>query len=469
MKTSRFPEITDELLSAYIDDALSESERALVEQAAGEDRTIAWRLTTLRETVQLLHTLPVLQAPRAFALTAELLGQATSEHAVAAGAATIDRTPRPPRGQAATSPGAWTRWVAGWRQFWQAGSPIWRNAMATSMAALLVLLMLPALLGSNVRQDIAAQLPDAANLDHQESAAAGPMALSASEEQAAAAKVAPSASSVAELSVAEPSVAAPSVAASSVAASSVAEPSVADSAATASVDQFATPIALSPTALPSTVAAESRPARAGAEPLPQPADAPVGAAAANASEGNVVRTIPAESPPEDPLAIASAAAASAAAAPAYAAGVSNAPAAAAPAGEMVTDAPLAESAANLATDVLRDTAFSTDTEHGATTLALSSTEAHAAADGELSVSPVVTPTPPATEARAGQAGASPASTQVVALNAQSRQVAISPTAQVAAIASSSSRSGQLLFWLQTGAVLAAGGFGLLWWRSRRVR
>jgi len=441
MKTSRFPEITDELLSAYIDDALSESERALVEQAASEDRTIAWRLTTLRETVQLLHTLPVLQAPRAFALTAELLGQPTPEPAVAAGGATtIDRAPRPQRGQAATPPGVWARWVAGWRQFWQAGSPVWRNAMATSMAALLVLLLLPALLESNTRQEFAAPLPDAANLVSQESAAAGPAVTSASEEQAAAAKVAPAASSVA------------------------------DSAATASVDQMAAPIALLPTVLPPTVVVERQPARAAAAPSQQPADAPVSAAAADPSEGVVFHMIPAGSPPEDVLATVGGAAASAAAAPAYAARVSAAPAGgAASAGEMAADAPLAESAPSLATDVLRDAASSTDTEHGAMTVVLSSTAAYAAADGELPVSPVATLTLSVTEAPASQADASPASTQMVALDAPSRQLAISPTAQVAAAVAASAPSAQLLLWLQAGAVLATGGFGFLWWRSRHLR
>jgi len=40
----------------------------------------------------------------------------------------------------------WRELVEGWRRFWRAGSPAWRNAMAASMALLLVTLVLPALL-----------------------------------------------------------------------------------------------------------------------------------------------------------------------------------------------------------------------------------------------------------------------------------------------------------------------------------
>jgi anti-sigma factor RsiW len=157
MTTSRFPEITDELLSAYIDNAVTTGERLLIEQAASEDATVAWRLATLQETVSLLRSLPVLNAPRAFALTPEMVGQRRVEPAVTTGAVAHNdafaqrqsaRVPAP-------QPGWWERLVDSWQEFWTEGSPVWRNALTTSMAALLVLLMLPALLNGNTSRDFA--------------------------------------------------------------------------------------------------------------------------------------------------------------------------------------------------------------------------------------------------------------------------------------------------------------------------
>jgi hypothetical protein len=152
MTTSRYPEITDELLSAYIDNAVSEEERALIQRAVLEDASVAWRLATLQETVRLLRNLPVLQAPRSFVLTADQVGQPAREPAPIAGVVTMEphrktdvmsdvRT-------AAPSPQVrkWKELFEGWRRFWRAGSPAWRNAMAASMALLLVTLILPALL-----------------------------------------------------------------------------------------------------------------------------------------------------------------------------------------------------------------------------------------------------------------------------------------------------------------------------------
>lgn len=148
MTTSRYPEITDELLSAYIDNAVSEEERALVERAILDDASVAWRLATLQETVRLLRNLPLLQAPRSFALTSDQVGQPLHEPAPVVGVVTAEppsmadaprRTPSP-------RPGKWSEWVEGWRRFWRSGSPVWRNAMAASMALLLVTLILPTFL-----------------------------------------------------------------------------------------------------------------------------------------------------------------------------------------------------------------------------------------------------------------------------------------------------------------------------------
>ncbi len=155
MKTSSYPEITDELLSAYIDNAVSDVERALIEQAVREDTTVAWRLATLRETVNLLRTMPVLQAPRSFTLTAEQLGQPTHTPALVPGViATEQRTAthiQPTR--PVQKSGRWIALTERWRDFWRTGSPVWRNAMAASMALLLVMVIVPAFLSDRGQVD----------------------------------------------------------------------------------------------------------------------------------------------------------------------------------------------------------------------------------------------------------------------------------------------------------------------------
>ena len=150
MKRSSYPEITDELLSAYIDNAVSDAERALIEQAMREDTTVAWRLATLRETVNLLRAMPVLQAPRAFTLTAEQLGQPVRTPALVPGVIAVDQRSSPQVQPAKSSPrpGRWAKLSEQWRGFWQTGSPVWRNAMAASMALLLVMVVAPAFFGS---------------------------------------------------------------------------------------------------------------------------------------------------------------------------------------------------------------------------------------------------------------------------------------------------------------------------------
>lgn len=68
-------QITDELLSAYIDGNVSESERSLIESATQHDREVAWRLETLRQTVQLLRALPQIALPRSFSVEAVLASE----------------------------------------------------------------------------------------------------------------------------------------------------------------------------------------------------------------------------------------------------------------------------------------------------------------------------------------------------------------------------------------------------------
>lgn len=59
-----------ELLSLYLDDALSESERAALEGRLQTDAELRGELESLREAVSLLRTLPPRRAPRNFTLSA---------------------------------------------------------------------------------------------------------------------------------------------------------------------------------------------------------------------------------------------------------------------------------------------------------------------------------------------------------------------------------------------------------------
>lgn len=134
MKSSEFRHITDELLSAYLDNAVSDQERALIEAAVSAEPDIAWRLDSLRQTVQLLKTLPELALPRSFVLQEAQLGDALVTLRPASSAAP------------SAASGFWADLAANWRALWQAGNPVLRNAAAASFALLLVLLAGAALL-----------------------------------------------------------------------------------------------------------------------------------------------------------------------------------------------------------------------------------------------------------------------------------------------------------------------------------
>ena len=140
MTTPLEPELTDELLSAYIDNAVTPEERHMVEQAAADDSDVAWRLQSLQMTVHLLHELPALALPRSFALTPEQIGEPAIGSLAAQPAPTA---PSPRRAVQPAQPGFWARLGEGWRIFWQSGSPALRNAMATSLVLLFVFLAAP--------------------------------------------------------------------------------------------------------------------------------------------------------------------------------------------------------------------------------------------------------------------------------------------------------------------------------------
>ncbi|MBL8156088.1 MAG: hypothetical protein JNM70_18055 [Anaerolineae bacterium] len=66
-----------ELLSLYLDSALSESERAALEARLQTDAELRGELESLRETVTLLRTLPSRRAPRNFTLSASQATRST--------------------------------------------------------------------------------------------------------------------------------------------------------------------------------------------------------------------------------------------------------------------------------------------------------------------------------------------------------------------------------------------------------
>jgi anti-sigma factor RsiW len=62
-----------ELLSSYLDDALTAEERRTLELRLAQDMTLRAELDRLRETRALLRALPMLRAPRDFALTPAMI------------------------------------------------------------------------------------------------------------------------------------------------------------------------------------------------------------------------------------------------------------------------------------------------------------------------------------------------------------------------------------------------------------
>ena len=78
---------TAELLSAYIDDALSADERRDLEARLRAEPALQQELDTLRQTVALMRALPERKAPRDFTLTPEMVAQADAARTGASQAA----------------------------------------------------------------------------------------------------------------------------------------------------------------------------------------------------------------------------------------------------------------------------------------------------------------------------------------------------------------------------------------------
>ncbi len=128
MTQNRYPQITDELLSAYLDEVVTDEEKRLIERALIAEPSVAWRLESLRQTVQLLRAMPQISLPRSFTL---------NELPLAASPAIVAPTSLSRRPVAPEPAGFW----AAWRNFWRLGSPMLRNAAAVSFALFLVLMV----------------------------------------------------------------------------------------------------------------------------------------------------------------------------------------------------------------------------------------------------------------------------------------------------------------------------------------
>ncbi len=154
-----------ELLSAYLDGELSETDRAALEQRLATESDLRRTLDELRATVGLLHALPPLKAPRDFTLDPAVYGK---------------RAP----------------W---WQRLGFAAALQWSGALGTAVSVILIALGL--LLGSGERQPAqklaepeasppAGGAPAAAFLPTATLAMSEPISLPTSEEDTAAAEIA---------------------------------------------------------------------------------------------------------------------------------------------------------------------------------------------------------------------------------------------------------------------------------------
>jgi anti-sigma factor RsiW len=144
MNRSERTPISDELLSAYIDGAVTNQERATVEAAISADPALAWEVESLRRTVELVQALPPIALPRSFVLredqVADVLAERRARATAPAAATQTVATPAPARmpRQSAAPPrrSFWTEFLA----FFNSGNLLLRNATAVA-AVLFVVVM----------------------------------------------------------------------------------------------------------------------------------------------------------------------------------------------------------------------------------------------------------------------------------------------------------------------------------------
>ncbi|MCE7983587.1 MAG: hypothetical protein DYG89_20635 [Caldilinea sp. CFX5] len=144
MTVSRQPQITEELLSAYLDEQVTAEERALVEAAMATDPAIAWQVDSLRQTVHLLQTLPPLALPRSLSLEA-ILAEARAAETPAPFQAEAVKTSAPHQPvkrtvvKTPTIEEPETSWWQWFLQLWQGGNLQLRNAAAVALTLFFVL------------------------------------------------------------------------------------------------------------------------------------------------------------------------------------------------------------------------------------------------------------------------------------------------------------------------------------------
>ncbi len=132
MTLSRHPQLSEELLSAYLDNEVTAEERALIEATIATDPAVAWQVASLRQTVQLLHALPPLVLPRSFAIEALV---ATTQQPAAVSIPKLKGV-TPPKPTHVQKENYWWQSLA---QLWQGGNPYLRNATAVAFTLLIVL------------------------------------------------------------------------------------------------------------------------------------------------------------------------------------------------------------------------------------------------------------------------------------------------------------------------------------------
>lgn len=151
-------QVTDELLSAYIDGDVTAEEKKLVERAVQSDANVAWRLESLQQTVNLLRTLPEMPLPRSFVLTeADVAPVKPSVPPVVSAAR---RTARPRMIEPAEG-GFWRSF----KEFLQGGSPALRNMAAAGLAVWVMLFGVTVLNPSRIVVPTSTQVEALASLE----------------------------------------------------------------------------------------------------------------------------------------------------------------------------------------------------------------------------------------------------------------------------------------------------------------
>lgn len=126
MNLSPLQPISDELLSAYVDGDVTEEEKQQIEFAIANDPDVAWQIQTLRQTVDLLHSLPPIPLPRSFTLEESQVADILAE-----------RRGHQTNPRVGTTPSFWQQ-VLG---FFNSGNLALRNASAIAAVLFLILMV----------------------------------------------------------------------------------------------------------------------------------------------------------------------------------------------------------------------------------------------------------------------------------------------------------------------------------------